>query len=181
LSEIWEIAYPQPIDEEPNSKSDAFFAAPQKKSKRPRKHRIVATNFKLVIYHLQMSQPSSDEDVPRMSLTPKKTPPCPLSKKTPPVGPASSKKRPLQQAEAAVETPGAKKRKIHRRNVLLWKHFQQTKDPNVVICIANPSCGAKIRRPDGSTSGMRAHFEARHPVEYTAYLADTAEAIKEKV
>jgi hypothetical protein len=126
-----------------------------------------------------MSQPSSDEDVPR---TPKKTPPCPLSKKkTPPVGPTSSKKRPLQQAEAAVDTPGTKKRKIYRRNLLLWKHFQETKDPNVVICIANPSCGQKIRLPDGSTSGMRAHFEARHPVQYTAYLAATTEAIKEKV
>ncbi len=78
-----------------------------------------------------------------------------------------------------METPGTKKCKIHRRNVLLWKHFQKTKDPNVVICISNPSCGQKIRRPDGSTSGMHVHFEARHPVKYTAYLAATAEAIKE--
>jgi hypothetical protein len=41
-----------------------------------------------------------------------------------------------------------------------------TKDPNVVIWIANASCRQRICHQDGSTSGMRAHFEARHPVQY---------------
>jgi hypothetical protein len=125
--------------------------------------------------------PSSDEDeVPQR--TPAKTPskPGPLSKKTPP-GPLSSKKRPLEEADAAIETPRTKRGRVAKRNVLLWKHFEQSKDPEVVICIANPSCRARIRRPQGSTSGMRAHFEARHPVQYTAYVEESRRLIEEKV
>jgi len=40
-----------------------------------------------------------------------------------------------------------------------------TEDPNVAIWIANASCRQRICHPDGSTTGMRAHFEARHPVQ----------------
>jgi hypothetical protein len=108
--------------------------------------------------------------------TPKKTPtPAPLSVK---------KKRALDEAEADTETPKSKKSKtskISKRNILLWKHFETTKDPNVVICIANPACRAKIRRPDGATSGMRSHFAAKHPVQYAQYVKDENEALLEKV
>jgi len=105
--------------------------------------------------------------------TPKKTPtPAPLSVK---------KKRALEEADPDTETPRSKKGRISKRNILLWKHFQTTNDPNVVICIANPACRQKIRRPDGSTSGMRAHFEAKHPVQFAQYVKDQNEAILEKV
>ncbi len=105
------------------------------------------------------------------SKTPKKTPtPAPLSVK---------KKRALEEADT--ETPRSKKGRISKRNLLLWKHFQTTNDPNVVVCVANPACRAKIRRPDGATSGMRSHFEAKHPVQYAQYVKDQNEAILEKV
>jgi hypothetical protein len=105
--------------------------------------------------------------------TPKKTPtPAPLSVK---------KKRALEEADPDTETPRSKKGRISKRNILLWKHFQTTNDPNVVICIANPACRQKIRHPDGSTSGMRAHFEAKHPVQFAQYVKDQNEAILEKV
>jgi hypothetical protein len=66
--------------------------------------------------------------------TPKKTPtPAPLSVK---------KKRALEEADT--ETPRAKKCRISKRNLLLWKHFQTTNDPNVVVCIAKTP---RARRP----------------------------------
>jgi len=95
---------------------------------------------------------------------------------------SSQRKETEQEVQSQKEPPTAKKRRrISKRNVLLWSHFEQTKDPDVVICKSNPSCQAKIRRPDGSTSGMLAHFEARHPMQYMEYLAKSKKAIEEKV
>jgi hypothetical protein len=63
----------------------------------------------------------------------------------------------------------------------LWDNFKYCDDPAVVICVANEACQAKIKRPQGSTSGMIAHLKTKHPVQYVAYLEKTEEAIKEKV
>ena len=117
---------------------------------------------------------SSDDEVevqPEESQTPKRMPMTPSASQ-------STKKRPL---EAETETPGSKKARVAPRNVFLWKHFELTNDKDVVICIANASCRQKLRRPDGATSGMMAHFKAKHPVQYTAYLEARNAAIKDKV
>jgi hypothetical protein len=87
----------------------------------------------------------------------------------------------LAAAEAQSENPESKTSRIAKRNILLRNHLEQTKDPNIVICIANHTCRGIIWHPDGSTSGIRAHFEARHPVQYTLYLAHINENINEKV
>ena len=66
-----------------------------------------------------------DPEVVAADKTPKKTPnPAPLSVK---------KKRALEEADPDTETPRSKKGQISKRNILLWKHFQTTNDPNVVI------------------------------------------------
>jgi len=77
-----------------------------------------------------------------------------------------------------VEEPKSKRNRFAKRNVLLWEKFDETYDQNVVVC---KQCKAKIRRPDGSTSGMKSHFETRHPVQYIQYLKKSMEATKEKV
>jgi BED zinc finger len=52
----------------------------------------------------------------------------------------------------------------------------------MLFCVKiNSSCKARIRRPDGSTSGMMSHLTSKHPVDYQIYLQKSAEAIKEKV
>jgi hypothetical protein len=103
-----------------------------------------------------------------------------MSSKTPPA-PLSVKKKQALETPTDTETPRSKKGRIAKRNVLLWKHFEMTNDANVVICIANPACRQKILHPDGSTSGMRSHFEAKHLVQFTQYVEDQNEAILEKV
>jgi len=124
---------------------------------------------------------SSDTDEVEIEPEPvKRTPKKALKVKTPPA-PLSVKKRALEAAAAEMDTPRSKKARVHKRNNLLWKHFQTTNDPAVVICIANPSCRARIRRPGGSTSGMRSPFEAKHPAIFTEFLRETKEALKEKV
>jgi hypothetical protein len=75
----------------------------------------------------------------------------------------------------------SKRRKISKRNVLLWEYFEETNDPNVVLCKATDHCKAKLRRPDGSTSGMRSHFENRHPLLYVQYLEKSGSEAKQKV
>jgi hypothetical protein len=64
---------------------------------------------------------------------------------------------------------------------LLWSNFEQTKDPYIVICKASPSCNAKIRRPDGSTFVMLAHFEARHPCPVNGIYCKIQNTMEEKV
>ncbi len=91
------------------------------------------------------------------------------------------KKRALEDAAAEMSTPRTKKARVQKRNLLLWNHFETTNDPNVVICIANASCKQRIRHPDGSTSGMMAHFKSKHPVQYTKYIEGMNAAVKEKV
>jgi hypothetical protein len=74
-----------------------------------------------------------------------------------------------------------KRRRISKRNVLLWSNFEQTKDPYKVICKASPSCNAKIRRPDGSTFGMLAHFEARHSCPVNGIYCKIQKTMEETV
>ncbi len=90
-----------------------------------------------------MSQPStprtlssseSEVDTDSTKKMPRKTP---LKVKTPPA-PRSVKKRALEDAAAEMSTPKTKKARVQKRNVLLWNHFETTKDPNVVICIIMP-------------------------------------------
>ena len=95
-------------------------------------------------------------------------------KKTP-----KSAKRPA--TETPTDTPRPKRGKIAKRNTHLWDNFKYCDDLAVVICVANEACQAKIKRPQGSTSGMIAHLKTKHPVQYVAYLEKTGEAIKEKV
>jgi len=60
--------------------------------------------------------------------------PTKMPKKTPTPAPLSvKKKRALEEADPDTETPRSKKGQISKRNILLWKHFQTTNDPNVVI------------------------------------------------
>jgi hypothetical protein len=92
--------------------------------------------------------------------------------------PKSAKRR---APETVTDTPRAKRGKIAKRNTQLWDHFRYTDDATVVICVANEACLAKIKRPQGSTSGMMAHLRTKHPVQYVAYLEKTGQAIKEKV
>jgi len=96
---------------------------------------------------------------------------------------ASKRKQP-DEVEAEVEAEGAsksKRKRIHKRNVLLWEKFSETTYKFVVICNINPMWKAKVRRPDGSTSGMITHFQTKHPMQYAEYLAKANEALKEKV
>jgi hypothetical protein len=128
------------------------------------------------------SSDSEDEVQPEGSQTPNRmlvtAPGSESSQKTTKKATPGQTKRPL---EAETETPRSKKARVAKRNVLLWQHFEVTDDKDVVICIANASCRQKLRRPDGSTSGMTAHFKAKHPVKYTAYLEAQNAAIKDKV
>jgi hypothetical protein len=107
---------------------------------------------------------SEDEDSQQPpTISPKKTP------------------RAKRPAETETETPRPKRGKIAKRNTFLWEFFEYTDNLEVVKCIANASCKAEIRRPQGSTSGMRSHLEKRHPVQFLAYVAKTEQAIKDKV
>ena len=92
----------------------------------------------------------------------------------------SGKKRKVPE-QAEQHASRSKRKKISKRNVLLWEKFIETEDKNVVLCNINPSCKARIRRPDGSTSGMTSHFQTRHPLQYAEYVKQATAAIKEKV
>jgi hypothetical protein len=93
----------------------------------------------------------------------------------------SGKKRRAPEEEVEVEASKSKKKKITKRNVLLWENFIETDENNIVLCNINPSCKARIRRPDGSTSGMRSHFETRHHLQYAEYVEKATASLKEKV
>ncbi len=99
----------------------------------------------------------------------------------PAISPKKTPKATKRPADTDTETPRPKRGKIAKRNTFLWEFFQYTDDLQVVRCIANASCKALIKRPQGSTSGMRAHLEKRHPVQFVAYLAKTEQALKDKV
>jgi len=118
-------------------------------------------------YSRNISDSEDEEEVNVPATTsPKKTP--------------KSAKRPA--TETPTDTPRPKRGKIAKRNTHLWDHFKYSDDDaTVVICVANEACQAKIKRPQGSTSGMMAHLRTKHPVQYVAYLENTGEAIKEKV
>jgi hypothetical protein len=102
-------------------------------------------------------------------------------------GKKSGKKRKVPQPEVVEEGQAeehasrSKRKRISKRNVLLWEKFIETDDKNVVLCNINPSCKARIRRPDGSTSGMMSHMQTRHPLQYAEYVKQSTAAIKEKV
>ena len=116
-------------------------------------------------YSRNISDSDDEEDTQQpLAISPKKTP-------------KSSKRA----AESHTETPRPKRGKIAKRNTLLWEYFEYTENLDVVKCTANASCLALIKRPQGSTSGMRAHLEKRHPVQYLAYVAKTEQALKDKV
>ncbi len=116
-------------------------------------------------YSRNISDSEDEEDTQQpLAISPKKTP--------------KTTKRP---AETDTETPRPKRGKIAKRNTLLWEYFEYTEDLDVVRCLANASCKALIKRPQGSTSGMRAHLEKRHPVQFLAYVEKTEQAIKDKV
>jgi len=94
------------------------------------------------------------------------------SKRTP------AAKRSLDAALGAeAGTPKAKKPRP-KVNQALWKHFtESTDDLDYAICQipfkkTGRPCGAQIKKPDGSTSGMTKHFKARHPDEYKDYLLE---------
>ncbi len=118
-------------------------------------------------YSRNISDSEDEEEVNVPATTsPKKTP--------------KSAKRPA--TETPTDTPRPKRGKIAKRNTHLWDLFKYSEDDaTVVICVANEACQAKIKRPQGSTSGMIAHLRTKHPVQYVAYLEKTGEAIKEKV
>jgi hypothetical protein len=90
-------------------------------------------------------------------------------------------KEPEVEEEGQAEASQSKRKRIAKRNVLLWDEFIETDDKNVVLCNIYPSCKQRIRRPDGSTSGMRSHFETRHPLQYADYVKQATAAMKEKV
>jgi len=102
-------------------------------------------------------------------------------------GKKSGKKRKVPQPEVVEEGQAeehasrSKRKRISKRNVLLWEKFIETDDKNVVLCNINPSCKARIRRPDGSTSGMMSHMQTRHPLQYAEYVKQSTAALKEKV
>ena len=102
-------------------------------------------------------------------------------------GKKSGKKRKVPQPEVVEEGQAeehasrSKRKRISKRNVLLWEKFIETDDKNVVLCNINPACKARIRRPDGSTSGMMSHMQTRHPLQYAEYVKQSTAAIKEKV
>jgi hypothetical protein len=116
-------------------------------------------------YSRNISDSDDEEDTQQpLAISPKKTP--------------KSTKR---AAESHSETPRPKRGKIAKRNTLLWEYFEYTENLDVVRCTANASCLALIKRPQGSTSGMTAHLEKRHPVQYLAYVAKKEQALKDKV
>ena len=98
-------------------------------------------------------------------------------------GKKSGKKRKVPEVveEGQAEESRSKRKRITKRNVLLWEKFIETDDKNVVLCNINLSCKARIRRPDGSTSGMMSHMKTRHPLQYAEYVKQSTAAIKEKV
>ncbi len=99
----------------------------------------------------------------------------------PAISPKKTPKTTKRPAETETETPRPKRGKIAKRNTLLWEFFEYTDNLDVVRCIANASCKALIKRPQGSTSGMRSHLQNRHPLQYLAYVAKTEQALKDKV
>ncbi len=116
-------------------------------------------------YSRNISDSEDEDDTQQpLAISPKKTP---KTTKTP--------------AETDTETPRPKRGKIAKRNTFLWEYFKYTENLDVVRCTANASCKALIKRPQGSTSGMRAHLEKRHPVQFLAYVAKTEQALKDKV
>jgi BED zinc finger len=110
-------------------------------------------------------------DFPQTPSTSKKD----ASKRTP------AAKRSLDQAlgEVLEGTPKSK-RPRPKVNQALWKHFSEKEDDlDYAICQirfkkTGRACGAEIKKPDGSTSGMTKHFRARHPDEYKNYLVELA-------
>ena len=122
---------------------------------------------------------SSDDEEPTVVPTP--ATPGPSRSQTP-ATPSTSKKRALEGTDVTgTQKKRARRSGIAKRNVLLWSLFEETDDKKVVICKINPACKARIRRPDGSTSGMMSHLTSKHPVDYQIYLKKSTEAIKEKV
>ncbi len=120
---------------------------------------------------------SSDDEEPTVVPTPATPGPSQT-----PATPSTSKKRALEGTDVTgTQKKRARRSGITKRNVLLWSLFEETDDKKVVICKINPACKARIRRPDGSTSGMMSHLTSKHPVDYQIYLQNSAEAIKEKV
>ncbi len=88
---------------------------------------------------------------------------------------ASSQKR--SASPGMSETP----RTRPKRNVHLWEYYEETEDANVVLCKATEQCISKIRRSDGSTSGMKSHLESRHPVQYVRFLEGSGKEAEQKV
>ena len=120
---------------------------------------------------------SSDDEEPTVVPTPATPGPSQT-----PATPSTSKKRALEGTDVTgTQKKRARRSGIAKRNVLLWSLFEETDDKKVVICKINPACKARIRRPDGSTSGMMSHLTSKHPVDYQIYLKKSTEAIKEKV
>jgi len=120
---------------------------------------------------------SSDDEEPTVVPTPATPGPSQT-----PATPSTSKKRALEGTDViGTQKKRARRSGITKRNVLLWSLFEETDDKKVVICKINPACKARIRRPDGSTSGMMSHLTSKHPVDYQIYLKKSTEAIKEKV
>jgi hypothetical protein len=116
-------------------------------------------------YSRNISDSDDDEDTQQpLAISPKKTP--------------RASKRP---ADTDTPTPRPTRGKIAKRNTFLWEFFEYTEDLEVVRCIANAGCKALIRRPQGSTSGMRSHLQNRHPVQFLEYVAKTEQGIKDKV
>ena len=125
------------------------------------------------------SMSSDDDEEPTVVPTP--ATPGPSSSQTP-ATPATSKKRALEGTDVTgTQKKRARRSGIAKRNVLLWSLFEETDDKKVVMCKINPACKARIRRTDGSTSGMMSHLTSKHPVDYQIYLKKSTEAIKEKV
>jgi hypothetical protein len=91
---------------------------------------------------------------------------------------ASSQKR--SASPGLSETPRTKRRLL-KRNVCLWEYYEETEDANVVLCKATEQCRSKIRRSDGSTSGMKSHLESRHPVQYVRFLEGSGKEAEQKV
>ena len=120
---------------------------------------------------------SSDDEEPTVVPTPATPGPSQT-----PATPSTSKKRALEGTDVTgTQKKRARRSGIAKRNVLLWSLFEETDDKKVVMCKINPACKARIRRPDGSTSGMMSHLTSKHPVDYQIYLKKSTEAIKEKV
>lgn len=74
-----------------------------------------------------------------------------------------------------------KRRRVAKRNILLWSYFTETDDPSIVKCNVTAGCKAAVRRPDGSTSGMVSHFQIKHPAEYVAYLEKSGKDLQQRV